>query len=147
MTRSTAKKSIIIGGGGGSRTRVRKYSTAASTYVGSDLLSPLKTPRVRIDQALSRILFAPPPPGKRERLSCLNDALSRTDRRIQESVSRLKRLKRNRSCLRLCCPTCLTRPVGTSVRFYSFNYSRRNRDAPIMERNFCVFAYYKSYIR
>ncbi len=38
--------------------------------------------------------------------------------------SRLKRLRRNRSCLRLCFPTCLTRPVGTSTRFCSFNYPR-----------------------
>ena len=38
-------------------------------------ISPPKTPGVRIDQALSRNFFAPPPPGMREQLSCLNDAL------------------------------------------------------------------------
>jgi len=68
--------SFVNGGGGGSRTRVRKYSTAVSTYVSFDLNSPLKTPKGRIDQGLSCLDFALLPSVKRGRLSCLIDALS-----------------------------------------------------------------------
>jgi len=51
---------LCLGGGGGSRTRVRKYSTAVSTHVGFALLLLLRTPKARIDQLLSR-LFSPRP--------------------------------------------------------------------------------------
>jgi|GEM_PF-3337748 len=123
--------SFLNGGGGGSRTRVRKYSTAVSTCVSSDLISRLKTPKGRIDQALSCLVLASLPPGKKDQPARLYDALIRPGRHGRENGSRLMRLQRNRSCLRLYFPTCLTRPVGTSTRCYSFNYPRRNRDAPM----------------
>ena len=63
------------GGGGGSRTRVRKYSTIASTYVSFVLILHRKTPKGRINPALSRNCFALLPPGKEVGLSCLNDVL------------------------------------------------------------------------
>jgi len=67
---------LCSGGGGGSRTRVRKSSTVASTYVAFDLNLPLKTPKGRINQARSCKNFALPPAGKGGKLSRLNDALA-----------------------------------------------------------------------
>ena len=120
-----------LGGGGGSRTRVRKYSTAASTYIAFALASHLKSSKGRISQALSCSDFTFLTPGRWDRLSYLNDAFIWSDRKNQEDVSRLTRLKRTRNYLRLSFSYCLTRPVGTSVCHYSFAYPRRNRDAPL----------------
>jgi hypothetical protein len=52
------------GGGGGSRTRVRKYSTAASTYIAFVLVSRLKSPKGKIPQALSCSDFTFLTPGR-----------------------------------------------------------------------------------
>jgi len=76
-------------------------------------------------------IFAPLPPGVREKLSCLNDASEPVRQAKPGRRQPTKRLLRNRSCLRLCFPACLTRPAGTSVRLCSFTHPRRNRDAPM----------------
>ena len=79
----------MIGGGGGSRTRVRKYSTAVSTRVAFDLDSRLKTPKGRIDQVLSCLVLASLPSGKKDRPARLYDALIRPGRHGRETGSRL----------------------------------------------------------
>ena len=55
---------LSLGGGGGSRTRVRKSSTAVSTYVSSDLNSRRETPGGGIGPSLSCKISPFPPPGK-----------------------------------------------------------------------------------
>jgi len=52
---------LSSGGGGGNRTPVRKYSTAGSTYIAFDLLSPAAPPKGRMNRDYPERFRVPPP--------------------------------------------------------------------------------------
>lgn len=89
-----------IGGGGGNRTPVRKYSTAGSSCGASDFLSPALPPKGRMERDYPESIRLPP---SRPESLAIPPVLRpvRPGGHDRQNVSRLTRLRRIRSRLRL----------------------------------------------